>query len=650
MSKRSKISNSFDNKKINKKRRTLSNWINDYEIHAYNTEDMNNEIKELLINVYDNDKDVRDRFITKYVNSFSETMYERIKPKDYESLYKHEATFDAPEKSEFKIFIEKRNKFLKENEKIKNSKYYSNYRSENKKIKNNLYDFDLDFNDVVCENNYFYKKINKKRNKSNKDYLDDKKRNNSKVRDYAKSRYKMISKYNDIFSNNNDNSNSNNNIRDNKKNIINDYCYQNKEKTINNNNNKNKNNLKYEKNSFLSYKNIRITNNKNNNKNKNNVIENKIIKKDYDSNKIAKLLLLNNKVKQKEKKEIKVYSRKNKYIDKDETMDIVRYNQKNKEVDLQIIKQILLDNNLNKGEEYKKKVGDNNEEDSYKYNDEYLEDNGDEIKKINVSGIKYKINGETKKEDINEEIILDKNNISNSINKANEEFEPNKESNLFHKKLIKKNYLNDNSLYQKTEKDIKENNIRLSNISKESLKKYLYNNENKMNKSYKIRYLNENEIYGMNIFSYLDKEKRKVNTNENSYININNYKSYNDIRKERKKNLKKFYENNKDKDNDNDNDKDLKNININNKNDINEKKEIKNNEKESTENSNNDNKNNNNRNYNSETIEKNKINIENKIEEIKTNDNNLINNSTNEIINGNRRKRFHRLINSNTNT
>ena len=624
---RSKISNSYDNKKINLKKRTLSKWINDYETHAYATEDIKKEIKDLLVDVYDNNKDVRDHFIRDYVNSFSESMYERINPQDFESLFKQDAdeSFDIQEKNELKQYIEKRNKFLKENEKIKNNRNsYSNYWSENKTIKKNLYGFDFNDDDFENESEFRYKKIIKKRNKRNKsteDYIDEKKRNNSKVRDYAKSRYQTLNKYNDIFSDTNDN----------KKSIINDYYYKAKEESINNNR-ENKKVLKCKKNYFLNYNHFNI---------KKKLIENKNKKIKLDNNKISRLLL-NNKYKTKDKNEIKVYSRKDKYMNKEHKIDNSRYNLNDKEIDRNLIKQLLLNSIHNS----KKKVGDCNDDDSSnsfnKYTDEYTQENGDEIKKISISGIKYKLNDEPKKEEINEEIILDKYKISN-INNLNEKKEPNKESNLFHKKLIKSKYINneDNSLVQKIKKDIKENNTRINFIQNESLKKYLLNNDNKINKSYKIRYTKENEIFGMNIFSYLDKEKRKKPRNENDYISINNYKSYNEIRKERKKKHKIFYENNKDKDKENENEKN------NNK----EDKEDKDN-KEITKKEINNNTNNNEYNhssYHSEINEKSINNInnnENIKEEIKINDNNFINNPTKENINGNRKKRFHRLVSS----
>ena len=75
---------------------------------------MKKEIKELLLDVYDDDKDIRDHFLDKYVNGFSEILNVKSNPKDIDSIYKEEIPFKIQEKSEFKKFVENRNKLLKE--------------------------------------------------------------------------------------------------------------------------------------------------------------------------------------------------------------------------------------------------------------------------------------------------------------------------------------------------------------------------------------------------------------------------------------------------------------------------------------------------------------------------------------------------------
>ena len=137
---KNRVSNSFNHKKKKVRKRNLTSWINDYEIQAYATEEMKKEIKELLFDVYDNDKDIidiKENFYTKYVNIFSDSINERSNPKDIDSLYKKDIPFSASEKNEFKQFIENRNKVLKEKEEKKNyCKNYSDFWSENKKTKN----------------------------------------------------------------------------------------------------------------------------------------------------------------------------------------------------------------------------------------------------------------------------------------------------------------------------------------------------------------------------------------------------------------------------------------------------------------------------------------------------------------------------------
>jgi hypothetical protein len=622
---KNKIPNPFNHKKkyINKKR-NLSSWLNDYEIQAYATEEMKKEIKELLFDVYDKDKDIKDikeQFYTKYVNCFSDSINERSIHKEIESLYKRDIPFVTSEKNELKEFIENRNKVLKEKEnEQKKNRNYSDFWTENKTIKNDLFDFNDDE----------YNKAIKKRNKSNRDYIDDKKRNNSKVRDYAKKRYQIMNKYTDFFSNEKDN--CKNNDKNNKKIIKKDYYYNEKYKKTNNKNNKNRCINKTP--SFLNFHNY-------SNKNK----------KKCMTNNTTRLLLFNQNNKKKGKNEIKVRSRKNKYINKEQNTNNDRYNNNNidydkevkyneKEIDTKYINELILNNNnLNNGKDYKVKINVYNEDSLSskslnKYTDDYLGDNIDEIKKIKVNGVKYRINGEPKKEEINEEIIVDKNIIKNENN------EPNKESKLVHKKLIITKNIedkeNDVNLVQKIEKDIKESKTRISSIPKESLRKFLYDNDIKTNNSYKIIYYKENEIFGMNPFSDTDKEKdiNKYKNNNTSYKTINTNKSYNEGRIDRKNNYKKNYENEINKNNENKNNYFRGD---------NEYKEIKVNRNEKINNFNNYKYNN--RIFNSEIIEK----IENKDENIKEGikefNNNLINNSANTNIFGNKRKRFHRLIN-----
>ena len=650
---KNRISNSFNHKKKKVRKRNLTSWINDYEIQAYATEEMKKEIKELLFDVYDNDKDIKDikeHFYTKYVNIFSDSINEKSNPKDIDSLYKKDIPFASSEKNEFKQFIENRNKVLKEKEQKKHfCKNYSDFWSENKKTKNALFDFNDDE----------YEKAIKKRNKSNKDYIDDRKRNNSKVRDYAKNRYQVMNKYMDFFSS--DNNNYKNSVsKENKKTIKKEYYYNDKDKEKDKNINNNKTNKKRCINKTPSFLNFH---NYNTNKN---TIHNDIKIRKCMNNNITRLLINKNN-KQKEKNEIKVHSRKNKYINREEkpnnnnnnnryNINNNNYNNNNNNndndhigfnkeikshengIDTKYINEFIIHDNDNKNnlintqdyKDYKIKINDYKDDSSSsksinKYTKEFLGDNNDEIKKIKVNGVKYIITGEPKKEEINEEIILDQTNIKNEKN------EPGKESSLIHRKLIIKKNIedkeNDVSLVQKIEKDIKESNIRVSNFPKESLQKFLEDNEKNTKNSYKIIYYKENEIFGMNPFSEIDidKEINKYKNNNSSYNTINTHKSYNERRRERK----------------NQNDKKMEKKN-NYFRDDHKYKEIKVNEKENLNNFNNY-KYNNNRVYKSDIIEKKENKNEDLKEGINQYKNNLINNSSSMF--GNKRKRFHRLIN-----
>ena len=121
---RKKISHSVDQKSTNKnvKIKDLSTWINNYEIQAYATEEMKREIKELLLEVYNYDKDIRDYFFKKYISMFSDILNLKSNPRDIDCIFKEDISYDLPEKSEFKKFIENRNNKLLEEEEKKKSK------------------------------------------------------------------------------------------------------------------------------------------------------------------------------------------------------------------------------------------------------------------------------------------------------------------------------------------------------------------------------------------------------------------------------------------------------------------------------------------------------------------------------------------------
>ena len=712
---RKKISHSVDEKSPNNKKRDLTTWINDFEIQAYATEEMKEEIKSLLLEVYNSDKDIRDHFFKKYITAFSEILNEKSEPKDIDCIYKGDVPFDIPEKSEFQMFIENRNNKLleKENSKNKNRK---NYWSEDKTIKNNINDLDDDYNN----DKNIYNRKNNRRIKDKKDYISEQKRNNSKIRDYAKNRYQMKSQYESIFVDDDKNKNNKNN----------------------NKNNIRLNKNKKMKNPYIYYKNIGVGGinfrKSNMNKNKNNVDKNSFYKNNYEYN-IPRLLILNHNKNNKDKKEIKIYSINNIKPKKDLEINTSnnynskkinnRYNTDNNRKnnsDIKIEKEYLLDDRLNNLQNIKKENLNNfyekldeirkneNLDDSFpsfqKFSDEFTEENEDEVKKINISGVNYKISGYgPNKVDINEEIILDNNNIK-------KEKDPNKQTKVDHKKIIIKKDIDNNgenkNLTQKIEKDITTSKTRIRNIKIPSkafinldkgknLKDiFNYNGKDKNNNYYEVSYVKEDEVFGIdpNIFNNISQIISKNENKNNSKTKVNNsYDTYNNIRYKKPINFdssdkKSYYmeenniynnkENNKNSENNikNKMNEVKKNIYINNNNnninnlkdnkDIKEqKKEIRNNWRENKNNNFNINTNVNRSNgmnnedilkemkiNNINNLEKNKyrekynreLNNNINIEELKTYDinYNAIDDYQKGNINGKKRKRFHRVINS----
>ena len=515
---RKKVSYSADKNIPRGKKLSLSNWINDYEIEAYATQEMKEELKELLLDVYNRDKDVRQHFFDKYITELSEIIKEQSNPKYMDCLNK-DIPFDNPKKSEFKQFIENRNNKLleKENNKKYKNLIYNNYRSEDKKIKKNSYFDDEDE----------YGEINNSCDEYNNNYLNEKKRNNSKIRDYAIKRYQIKNKYNNIF-NDNDNDNKNN-TKQNKINLDNDE----------------KDNIKIKNEGFRK-------------SNMNN--QRKIKYKDCNINEnlnIPRLLIMHKNKKQNGKEEIKIYSNNNKKQNEQEKLyngtNKISYSNKGK-INLKNIfsnnkENTSNNNNYNKEEILKNEFNelleniDETAKNYKKYEDEYILENGDEIKKVNISGVNYKLSGYgPEKMNISEEIELDNLGDQNNIRNVSEN--PNNQSNVIHKKIIIKKNLGDgeNSLVQKIEKDIKTNKSHITGINipkhvfkkideNEKLKQLInYNEEDKYNNLYEISYFKENEIYGMNPFENISKNKI-----EKTY-NASKYKSYNERKRLKMKN------------------------------------------------------------------------------------------------------------------
>ena len=571
-----RISYSSEKNLIYPKKRDLSTWIKDYDLQSYSTQEIQEEIKELLLDVYNKDEDIRDHFLKKYVKGFSEILDEQSRPRNMESIFK-DITFNIPEKSEFKIFIENRNKKL-ENNKKKNYNYYNinkNNWSLNKKFKNNRnndnennkeekkdYD-DKDDDELGKKNNY-------KKNKGNKS-LDFKKRDNSKIRNYVKYRNQVLKRYSNIFDGIEIKNNNINILNIPPKNII-------KDDKENKDNNLGQENISQKKNSSLM--DFRHSNlNKHNNRSY------------YD------IPRLNNKNKKNEKKGIKIYSKSNieveeKNISNNDSIyekkiinnndgflyekkivinkgepteednlynQISNWKELNKKNKKTVLNDLYLNDNLNINKERNEynfnEIKKNNElmefihdtiKDSQEinvknsgnivereevHNGNELEEDSGEVKKINISGVNYKLTGDPKKVEVYEEIIKDTNNLEKSKNK-------NEESSLFHKKIIiEKNFdikdmnVNGNikidvdngeniNYIQKIEKDIKESKIRIRNINipkdaffkknqGRNLKNFFdFNREANPNKSYEIR---NNKIIEINNFYFDSNESNDKN-------------------------------------------------------------------------------------------------------------------------------------------
>ena len=560
----------------NKKKKNLSAWIKDCELETYTTKELKEEIKDLLLDVvYDKDKDIREHFFNKYISEFSEILNEQSKTNNLDSY------FNVPKgKNEFKLFIENRNRKLENSKKKIDDKYDL---SENKKIIKISKDED--------DTNKSDFRIEKKK------YNNLKRRDNSKIRDYAKYRNQMMNEYNINYEfdydKNNINKNKSNKSKDNKKKqplIINNRGYYDIPRLILNKNKKKESKKKKNENIINYPYNLEDILNKNINYNKNNI---SIIKE--------KKLILN---------------KPNFLEEKDLFNQLSNWEELNNQNRQSILNELFLKEESYDIDEIKKRG-------NFEFIDAPLEDNKDEIQKIIVNGFNYKITGDPKKVEIKEEIISDTNNLN--INEQ-EERKENEEKSYYHKKIIIKKNLDLEDLplngkkknegemncVQKIEKDIRvsETRIRNINITKDTFKnirknlKQSFENNGVLiiNKSYEIT---DDKLFKINIV--LDNNNKMNNKMPKDLIKKNSH-SY-DIKKDNEKNLiskhiNKIKEGHKNKNND-----------INNKNEILISKNIFNEEKEN------------------DKININNENNNNKTKEIKLN--------TSE----NKRKRFHRTIN-----
>ena len=295
--------------------------------------------------------------------------------------------------------------------------------------------------------------------------------------------------------------------------------------------------------------------------------QNSIKYKNYNTNKeyinIPRLLIMSKNNNQNGNKEIKIYSKNNIKSNGQEKL----YNKtnniiysKNGKTNLRNFYPISQESDKNNKEEFIKKEFnelfeniDDSTNNYQKYEDEYTLENGDEIKKINIRGVNYKLSGNgPEKINISEEIELNNIDDKNNIIIINDN--PKNKSNMTHQKIIiKKNIGNtgeENNLVQKIEKDIKTSKMLSTNINipkhvfksiedEEKLKQLIkYNEEDNYNNLYGISFFKEKEIYGMNPFENFSPKKLEKNNN-----NTSKHKPYNERRKLRMKN--KLAKNNK---------------------------------------------------------------------------------------------------------
>ena len=551
----------------NKKKKNLSTWIKDCELETYTTKELKEEIKDLLIDVvYDKDKDIREHFFNKYISEISEILNEQSKPQNLDSF------FNVPKgKNEFKLFIENRNRKLENSKKKIDDKYDLN---ENKKIiKISKDDDDINKSDFRIEK---------------EKYNNLKRRDNSKVRDYAKYRNQMMneskSNYKYDYDKNNINRNKSNNNKNKQPLIKNNRGYYDIPRLILNKNKKEESKKKKNENIINYPYNLEDILNKNINYNKNNI---SIIKE--------KKLILN---------------KPNFLEEKDLFNQLSNWEELNNQNKQSILNELFL-----KEESCELNIDEKRENFEF-IDDAPLKDNKDEIQKITVNGFNYKITGDPKKVEIKEEIISETNNLN--INEQEEKKE-NEEKSYYHKKIIIKKNLdledltsngnkkNDGEMncVQKIEKDIRasETRIRNINITKDKFKTIVKNLKQSFDNNGVIIFNKSYEI----IDNILDINNKMNNKMPKDFIKKNSH-SY-EIKKDNEKDLinkeiNKIKEGHKNKNND-----------INNKNEILTSKNIFNEEKEND-----------------------KINI--------TNENN--NNNKKEIklnTSENKRKRFHRTIN-----
>ena len=224
----------------------------------------------------------------------------------------------------------------------------------------------------------------------------------------------------------------------------------------------------------------------------------------------------------KEKKEIKIYPTRNKFqIDKDKNNDKKDY-----------INQLFL---KKKNEKNKLNGVEESSQSTPRIEDNYIEENENGIKKVDITGYRYKIKNRPKTLELKNEILSEINNIKNQIITNEKNNDNDIDNNTIHKKIeinttIESNYdpsnLND---YKNENDDYKYNSVdkynSLKNVTKSNIKLGIYVKNNIDNKKFNPQHNSQKE----NNCSSSFKSKNNNDLNYRPiYINQNNtYKSHN---------------------------------------------------------------------------------------------------------------------------
>ena len=330
------------------------------------------------------------------------------------------------------------------------------------------------------------------------------------------------------------------------------------------------------------YNNLEKENENNNsnheNNNSNDIYKNEIKNKDFYNHSLIDFRHSNYaKYKREREKNKKIYISKrfNNFEDilqkKPKEIKIYKPKEINDNIHYKIKKDYINELFLKKKEENKKSNADEESSRTFqKIEDNYIEENSNEIRKVDITGYRYKIKNRPKQLELKNEILEEINNIKNKL-LINENYQKNKEendNNVIHRKIeinttieSDNKFLNDknskiksydyrinsedkyNSLDQELKEKIINNYIKNKRFKTLSKKKYEKNNMNSppifnYNTGYDATYSNNinntYDIYNQNI----EDEKQQNPIIKNNKIKLNNLSDYKYIYYINKKNRK----------------------------------------------------------------------------------------------------------------